>query len=703
MSNSSVNDPKNGQPVKRIALVGNPNIGKTTLFNKLCGLNQKTGNYPGVTIDKKRGKFSAGNVQAEIIDLPGINSLFPNSKDEELVVDYLLSSTANDFPDLLVVVASAINLKKNLYLFEQLSDLEIPLILAVNMNDLAIKRGIEIDARQLSEILHVPVVMLSARTEEGMTELIDLLGKTIVPPPAKNSFAKEPNLKILTDYNNSKDDGNLYKRFLNLTQDLSNQSDEFIKNRTEFIAQNNVSVRKWKVDESVMRYRYLDQVIKECVKEDKEKATDFTTSADRLLLHPFWGYVCFAFILTFIFQSVFWLAAYPMDWIESGFALMSEALEKSMPEGYFSRLITEGLIPGIGGVVIFVPQIAILFFLFSILEESGYMPRIVYLMDRLMQRFGMSGKSIVPLISGFACAVPAILSARTIENKKERLITILITPLLTCSARIPVYIVIIGIVVPDETIGIFDARGLALSSLYFLGVFVSFLAAFIFHKLIKNEFKSYLILEMPEYLLPGMKDVLLTVWSRVKDFLFNAGKIIVATSIILFVLATNGLSDFNNAENEIEAMYKNSSVEEKSTLTEARKLETSFLGMIGHSIEPIIKPLGYDWKIGIAIISSLSAREVFVGTVSTIYSIGSEDEGKITDRLRNEQDSSGNNVFNWATCVSLLLFYAFSLQCFSTIAVTLKETRSMKWTLIQFFYMSGFAYLISMLAYQLLK
>ena len=703
MSHSSVNDQKYGQPVKRIALVGNPNIGKTTLFNKLCGLNQKTGNYPGVTIDKKRGKLVVNGTQSEIIDLPGINSLFPNSKDEELVVDYLLTSEADDFPDVVVVVASAINLKKNLYLFEQLSDLEIPLILAVNMNDLAIKRGIEIDSRQLSEILHVPVVMLSARTEEGISELKNLLGKTIVPPPAKNSFAKEPNLTILTSFTVNGDAGNLYKRFLNLTQDIKNQSDEFIKNRSEFIAQNNISVRKWKVDESILRYRHIDQIIKECVTEDKEKATDFTTSADRLLLHPLWGYVCFAFILTFIFQSVFWLAAYPMDWIESGFAMMSEALENAMPEGYLSQLITEGLIPGIGGVVIFVPQIAILFFLFSILEESGYMPRIVYLMDRLMQRFGMSGKSIVPLISGFACAVPAILSARTIENKKERLITILITPLLTCSARIPVYIVIIGIVVPDETIGIFDARGIALTALYFLGVLISFLAAFIFNKLIRNEFKSYLILEMPEYLLPGMKDVLLTVWSRVKDFLFNAGKIIIATSIVLFVLATNGLSDFKNAESYIESNYKNAGDEEKSALTEARKLETSFLGMIGHSIEPVIKPLGYDWKIGIAIISSLSAREVFVGTVSTIYSIGSEDEGKITDRLRNEKDNSGNRIFNLATCVSLLLFYAFSLQCFSTIAVTLKETRSMKWTLIQFVYMSGFAYIISMLAYQILK
>jgi ferrous iron transport protein B len=688
----------------RIALVGNPNIGKTSLFNKLCGLNQKTGNYPGVTIDKKRGHFNANGYDVEVIDLPGINSLYPNSKDEELVVDYLLKPEAEDFPDAIVVVVSALNLKRNLYVFDQLADLEIPLVLAVNMNDLAAKRGIRIDEKILANELGIPVIKVSARSGEGMDELKKSIFNLHVSANRDLRFIEEDNRDLLHQFSKIIHAKNEYKSFLVLTQDFQvlNTTEQH-QQREDFIAANAIPVRKWKVNESILRYKFIGEILKKAVVVEKEDAVDFTTRVDKLLLHKFWGYIIFLLILFSIFQSVFWLASYPMDWIDSGFSYLSGAFTDWMPDGYFSRLITEGVIPGIGGVVIFVPQIAILFLLFAILEESGYMPRIVFLMDRLMQRFGMSGKSIVPLISGFACAVPAIMSARTIENKKERLITILVTPLLTCSARIPVYVVVIALVVPDEMMGIFNMRGIALMALYLLGAIMAMLAAWVFNRFIKNEYKSYLILEMPEYLMPSLKNSLISVWTSVKAFLWNAGKIIIATSIILFVLATNGMRDFKAADEYVASNHPTANAEEKDQLIEARKLETSFLGMIGHGIEPAIRPLGYDWKIGIAIIASLSAREVFVGTISTIYTIGSEEEMKIVDRLKQEKNPrTGLPIFSLATSVSLLLFYAFSLQCLSTVAVTYKETQSYRWTIIQFVYMTALAYFSAMLAYQFL-
>ncbi|MBI3133595.1 MAG: ferrous iron transport protein B [Bacteroidetes bacterium] len=689
---------------RRIALVGNPNVGKTSLFNKLCGLNQKTGNYPGVTIDKKRGQLQLADHKIEIIDLPGINSLYPNSGDEELVVNYLLNNSSEDFPDTIVMVVSALNLKRNLYLFDQLSDLGIPLILAINMTDLAEKRGIAIDAHLLSAELGVPVIKISARSEQGIDKLKQLLLPEAASVNKTIHYAEEDNRDLIHQFSKIIHCKNEYRAFLFLTQEFHFTTPELRRQRIDFINANEIDIRKWKVNESILRYRYLSAIVKRAVVIEKQNARDFTTKADKVLLHPVWGYAFFLLILFSIFQSVFWLAAYPMDWIDSAFSWFSGLVNDWMPEGYFSRLVTEGLIPGIGGVVIFVPQIAILFLLFSVLEESGYMPRIVYLMDRLMQRFGMSGKSIVPLISGFACAVPAIMSARTIENKKERLITILVTPLLTCSARIPVYVVVIALIVPDEMMGVFNARGIALMALYLLGALMAMIAAWVFHKLLKNEFKSYLILEMPEYLVPGLRNILISVWTSVRAFLWNAGKIIVATSIILFVLATNGLDDFKNAEKQVTETYTQLPADELQVLIAARQLETSFLGMIGRSIEPAIRPLGYDWKIGIAILSSLSAREVFVGTISTIYSIGSEEELKITDRLRQEKNSNtGLPVFTVATCVSLLLFYAFSLQCLSTVAVTYKETQSLRWTLIQFFYMTALAYFAALIAYQILS
>lgn len=685
----------------KIALVGNPNLGKTTLFNRLCGLKQQTGNYPGVTVDKKKGYFQHNGRKIELVDLPGINSLYPNSKDEELVVKYLLNQDSKDFPDQIVLIVSALNLKRNLYLYEQIRDLNIPMVVAVNMVSVAEKRGVFVDIQKLKEKLDVPVVQISAKTGKGLDDLKDLLLISNEVKHREKYYIEEEEAPLLSEYTTVQQVENEYINFLRIT-DSALEKDK--SHKEAFIKGHDINVKKWKTNASILRYKHIKSYLADVLTVDKSKAVDITSRIDRALLHPFWGYVIFLGIIFTIFQSIFWIADYPMGWIEAGFEQLQHFFTNLLPSGYLSQLITEGLIPGIGGVVIFIPQIAILFFFFSILEESGYMSRIVYLTDRLMQQFGMSGKSIVPLMSGMACAVPAIMSARTIENSRERLITILVTPLLTCSARIPVYILLIALIVPDERIWIFNQQGLALMAMYLLGVLMTFVVAFVLKHMMKPTYRSFLLMEMPEYLAPGVKNVLISMWTNVKSFIWNAGKIIVATTIVLFVLVTNGGEDFKNAENHINTHYADLSEEEKEVKIASYQQEKSYLGTIGKTIEPIIAPLGYDWKIGIALISSLAAREVFVGTISVIYSVGSEEIMTIRDRLKEEVNpKTGLPAFGLATCISLLLFYAFALQCMSTVAVTYKETKSLKWTMIQFGYMTLLAYFMALIAFQLLN
>lgn len=689
----------------KIALVGNTNIGKTTLFNKLCGLNQRTGNYPGVTVDKKKGFLKFGNSddskKIEVIDLPGINSLFPSSQDEELVVRYLLNYQSADFPDKIILVVSALNLKRNLFLYEQIRDLNLPMILVVNMLDIAEKKGFFVDLDELRVVVDVPVVGISAKKGQGIEKLRACLTQEVVVKPRASHYLEEDAKDVLTQYVNLQENKNEFVNFLQLTEPLL--SSDAARN---FVLENEVPVRKWKTNASILRFKFIQAYLEKVVKIDKSKASDLTAKLDRFFLHPVFGILFFFAIMFGIFQAIFWLAGFPMDWIDQGMSSLTLWVGETLPPGYFSQLLTDGLLAGIGGVLIFIPQIAILFFIFSVLEESGYMSRIIYLTDQIMQEFGMSGKSIVPLISGLACAVPAIIATRTIENNRERLITILVTPLLTCSARIPVYVVVIGLVVPDDLLylGIFNAQGLALMGLYLLGISMTFLVALVLKLVMKPTFKSYLIMEMPEYLLPTVKNVVINVWNNVRSFVWNAGKIILATAVILFVLATNGGDRFDSADQEIEKTHPLATTAEKEGLLAAYKMENSYLGGIGQAIEPAIKPLGYDWKIGIALISSLAAREVFVGTMSIIYSIDSEEEMTIRDRLKNEVNpKTGLPIFGFATSISLLLFYAFSLQCMSTVAVTYKETKSLKWTSVQFIYMTALAYFSALIAFQLLS
>ncbi len=688
----------------KIALVGNTNIGKTTLFNKLCGLNQRTGNYPGVTVDKKKGFLKFGNTDSskkiEVIDLPGINSLFPSSKDEELVVRYLLNYQSADFPDKIILVVSALNLKRNLFLYEQIRDLNLPMILVVNMLDIAEKKGFFVDLDELRVAVDVPVVGISAKKGQGIEQLTACLTQQVVVKPRLSHYLEEDAKLVLTHFSESQENKNQFVNFLQITEPLL--SSNAARN---FVLENEVPVRKWKTNASILRFKFIQAYLDKVVKIDKSKANDLTAKLDRFFLHPVFGILFFFAIMFGIFQAIFWLAGFPMDWIDQGMSSLTLWVSETLPPGYLSQLVTDGLLAGIGGVLIFIPQIAILFFIFSLLEESGYMSRIIYLTDRIMQKFGMSGKSIVPLISGLACAVPAIMATRTIENNRERLITILVTPLLTCSARIPVYVVVIGLVVPDDLkLGIFNAQGLALMALYLLGILMTFIVAFVLKLVMKPTFKSYLIMEMPEYLLPTVKNVVINVWTNVRSFVWNAGKIILATAVILFVLATNGGDRFDSADHAIEKSNPMATAAEKEVLLAGYKMENSYLGGIGQAIEPAIKPLGYDWKIGIALISSLAAREVFVGTMSIIYSIDSEEEMTIRDRLKNEVNpQTGLPIFGFATSISLLLFYAFSLQCMSTVAVTYKETKSLKWTSLQFIYMTALAYFSALIAFQLLS
>jgi ferrous iron transport protein B len=669
----------------KVALIGNANVGKTTLFNRLCGVHQKTGNYPGVTVDKKKGTFVHKKALIEITDLPGFNSLSPTSLDEELVHDFLLDASLNKKVDKVVYVVNATNLKKNLYLFTQVRDLGFDITLAINMQDVSTKKGIEIDVEQLQNDLGVSVVGISAKKGNGIDSLKDaILLKSVLNPIISSVFIKDEFLPDLKSYCNEHNIENLYVGFIKYAK----------------------GDKKLETKESILRYQYITAILNKSVVINKTKATDTTTLLDRVLLHKVWGYVIFFAVLLVIFQSVFSLATYPMDWIDTGTGWLNDIAKDYLPKGSLTDLVTDGLITGIGGVVIFIPQIAILFFFFSLMEESGYMSRVVFLMDRFMQKIGMSGKSVVPLMSSFACAVPSIMSTRTIENKRDRLITILVAPLITCSARLPVYTIIIALIIPNEYYGPFGLQGLTLLGMYFLGIIMTVIAALAFKYIIKTKYKSFFLIEMPDYLLPDIKNTLITVWDNCKSFVWNAGKVIVAVTIIIHVLQTNGGDKFDTIENDLKNTTTLSNTEITKQVNEYRT-ENSYLAGIGKTIEPVIRPLGYDWKMGIGILASIAAREVFVGTMLVVYGgddIEIDDEQKTIARFRAQKNLiTGKPAFSFAVGISLLLFYAFSLQCMSTIAVTYKETKSLKWTSIQFVYMTVLAYILAMIAYQILS
>ncbi len=722
-----------------VALIGNPNTGKTSVFNQLTGLNQKVGNYPGITVEKKEGicKLPRG-VKAHILDLPGTYSLNTTSLDESVAVELLLNKNDKDHPDVAVVVSDVENLKRNLLLFTQIKDLKIPAILVINMADRMSRKGITIDVDLLEEKLHSKIALVSTRKGTGIDNLKELIADY-------KNLSKVQNVDtsvIAPDYFESlkatfpKED--VYKLWLVITQDVNFMPIEkkLIKDSSSFATKTKSELKRLQQKETILRYQFINGILKETYKVDLNAAKGFRATLDKILTHKIFGYLIFFLILLTIFQAIYGWSEYPMDMIDGFFASATEWVKDTLPPGVFTNLIAEGILAGIGGIVIFIPQIAFLFLFISLLEETGYMSRVVFLMDRVMRPFGLSGKSVVPLISGTACAIPAVMATRTIENWKERLITILVTPFTTCSARLPVYLIIIALVIPEGSFLGLSYKALMLMLLYLLGFGAAILSALILNRILNIKSRSFFVVEMPNYTLPLLKNVGYTVLEKTKSFVFGAGKIILAISIILWFLGTNGYSDeFKNAETIVtqrikeqgfstysEAYFVNKQdelkedeeadtmqtkeLEERALSQEiaSYKLEHSYMGYMGKAIEPIVRPLGYDWKIGIAVLTSFAAREVFVGTLATIYSVGNDEEETIKYRMAAEVNPRTNKpLFNLASGVSLLLFYAFAMQCMSTLAVVKRETNSWKWPAGQLVFMSLFAYIIALIAYQLLK
>ena len=688
--------------MKKFILIGNPNTGKTSLFNTLTGLNQRTGNYPGITVDKKKGIISLGKESIELIDLPGTYSLEPHSLDEEVVLQEILN--IKEPPDAIIYISDATNLRRNLFVFSQIRDLEIPCVLVINRIDKLKKVGIEINISQIEQRYKCSVVLTSITKNIGLDTLSNKLTKLSSQSNYSSDF--ELNNKELEKLKLIKSIPNNYWASLVAHQKsihklFPKEEQTEIQSILKSISYNSESLLK---EEAIDRFLKIDLLLNTALIQSSKDKT-ISKKIDKVLTHKYYGYLIFFAVLFFIFQAIYSWASIPMDYIDSFFGNLSVWLSNILPDNRINKLLSEALIPGIGGVVIFVPQIALLFGFISLLEQSGYMSRVVFITDRFMRRFGLNGKSIVPLISGVACAIPAIMAARNIDNAKERLITILVVPFMTCAARLPVYTILIALMIPSNTDYGFNLQGVVLMFMYLLGFVSSIVASVVLHKIIKEDSDATFIIELPSYQIPQLKNLLQTLINKTKSFVFDAGKIIVAVSIILWVLASFGPGEaFTNADKIVE----NTQVFDKSNTYEdavtAHKLKHSYLGYLGQGIEPIIKPLGYDWKIGIGILASFAAREVFVGTMVSIYSVGSKQEegNTILKKLRQAQNSNtGKPTYTFAVTLSLLIFYAFAMQCVSTIAIVKRETNSWKWPIIQTLGMTSIAYIGAFIVYSI--
>ena len=671
---------------KQILLVGNPNVGKSTVFNLLCHKKQKTGNYAGVTVASHSGDYDYQGENIEVIDLPGSYSIYPSSEDEAILSKFLVDEQKNYSG--VVYILEALSIKRGLLLFQQIQDLGIPTLLVVNQIDQAERRGINIDIEQLAKELNVTVLKANAKENQGIEELRTEIHKGSFTKSDTVSFDiptehKGLVFKILAE---TKEE-NQYKVWTLLSSDTYLGKLESVKEQLNNDEVKCLVPKRLQTQETIRRYQEIDKIISKVLSKKPQFKELITEKLDKVLVHPFWGYLIFGLILLIIFQSVFFLAEYPMNWISDFFLWLSTFANEHLPAGPINSLIANGIIPGIGGIMVFAPQIGILLYFLYLLEDSGYMARVIFLMDRFLRPFGLNGKSIVPLVSGTACAIPAIMSTRNIENVKERLITILVTPFITCSARLPVYSIIIGLIIPNKYFIGISYKAIALMAMYFLGFFTSLMASLILKKIIKSNAKSFLVMDLPSYKMPLFGYDFKIVLGKVWEFITGAGKIIFLFSIVIWFFSYIGPTQ--NKEEFVATDVK---------------LEQSYLAKMGKSIEPAIAPLGYDWKMGVGILTSFVAREVFVGTMSTLYSLDDEaPEGKIIDKMRADKKPNGEPVYSFATGISILFFYAFAMQCVSTLAVVYRETKSWKWTLAQLVGMSGLAYVASLIVYQILK
>ncbi|MEO6130458.1 MAG: ferrous iron transport protein B [Saprospiraceae bacterium] len=683
---------------KLVLMAGNPNSGKSTLFNLLTGLNQKTGNYPGVTVEKKTGSVELGALkQVVLLDLPGAYSMYPSSKDERIVVNQFLES--NPKPDLILYVADISQLEKQILLLTQVIDLGLPVILALNMADMA---GITIQTQILEEHLKIPVVLISGKTGMGVAALkMQMSSMLFEPTEAKEPYYKfsEQEKRLVSQFRTSFPAMTDYGRLLMLHHGswidrVSKEIRQEIKEKSEKEGFNPIQSQ---INETMSRYDRFTPVIKKALHLDAGGAgAKITDRIDKWIMHPFLGSIIFFLIMLLIFQAIFAWAVWPMNAIEFFMREISGGVRQIFPGGWLLDLFTDGILAGLTGILVFIPQIAILFLFIGILEEIGYMARAVSMFDMMMRKFGLNGRSIVALVSGGACAIPAIMSTRNISNWKERLITIMVTPFISCSARIPVYAILIGFAVPRGRLYGFEQQGLALMGLYGIGIVAALMAAYVLKKLLRSGDRSFLMMELPVYRPPVVKNLLYLVVEKTKSFVVGAGKIIIIISLILWFLASFGPSKKDSTMNA-QGIEK--------FITTKPPLQNSFAGVLGKFIEPAITPLGFDWKMGIAIVCSFAAREVFVGTMATIYSIENDkDVSSIQTRMANDRNAeTGELVYNRATTWSLLIFYAFALQCMSTLAIVKRETRSWKWPIIQFIMMTGLAYLASWGVYNLLR
>ena len=653
----------------------------------LCNKNQKTGNYAGVTVASHQGTYIHQGEEVEIVDLPGSYSIYPTSEDEAIFTKYLIEEQEKYSG--VIYIADALNLKRSLLLFQQIKDLGIPVLVVLNQMDLAEKRGLHIDSKKLETLIGNRILKTNAKANIGIEEIRNAIRNNEFSVSDKAFFdIPSENLGLVFKISRQINETNFYKVWTLIAADTYLGKLESVKTQLNQEDRKCMVPKRLQVQETIRRYQQIDGYMSQIISKKPQFKELLTEKLDKVLVHPILGYLVFAIILLTIFQSVFFIAEYPMNWIDGSFAWLSQFTKTHLPEGPINSLLSDGIIPGIGGIVIFAPQIGILLYFLYLLEDSGYMARVIFLMDRFLRPFGLNGKSIVPLVSGTACAIPAIMSTRNIENVKERLITILITPFMTCSARLPVYSIIIALIFSDETIWGIQYKALALFAMYFLGFVTALISAFILKYFIKNKGKTFLVMDLPAYKMPLWTYDFKLVLGKVWEFITGAGKIILAVSVILWVLSYFGPKD------EKQLFQVQSEV----------KLENSYLAKIGRQMEPAIAPLGYDWKMGVGILSSFAAREVFVGTMSTLYSLDDEaEEQTVIEKMKADVKPNGEKVFNFATGISILIFYAFAMQCISTIAVVYRETKSWKWTAIQLVFMSGLAYFVSMIAYQILK